>query len=156
LRRYGHRSHDRGRRGRARHPAEGFARPRCEEPHGRSPGGDVKHVDGNQRISLNNRPRGRSCIQLDRRLEVRQASRFAVRSYTPQGPAISIGGLPDQMGQGGREVDRVLSRPACYLQYRAVLWKHPSEYRQDRVSITRNGRRGQRAGRDRVTHVSWT
>ncbi len=57
---------------------------------------------------------------------------------------VGIGRLPDDMGQGGGEMDGVLAAAAGDFQHGSRRRQHLPQYRQDRIAVARD--RGRREG----------
>ena len=113
---------------------------------GRRPGGDVDHVDVQDRVGVGNRPRRELDVEL-------QWGRDVVRAGGdgPGADAVEVHGrrvrrLPAQGGQLAREERHVLPRPAGDLQHQACRRQDATENLEDRPAVPLGGGRVQPAG----------
>ena len=74
-----------------------------------------------------------------------ESGRGRMRRDAGAGLRVGIGRLPDEMGQGGGEMDGVLAAAAGDLQHGSRRGQHVPQYRQDRIAVARHGGRGQGA-----------
>ena len=95
----------------------------------------MDHVDGDDRISPLHRPFRGGRIQDKRREQVRQARRRPMSGDALEGLLITICGLPGQMREGCRKVNRVLTGPTGNLQNLPGLREHPAKHAQDGIAI---------------------
>src|SRR4051812_19862998 len=115
------------------------------QPLGGPPRRDVDHVDRNDRIGASDGPAWHGRIELERRLEVRQSGRAAMRRDAAQRRGVSVARLPGEMREAGGEVHGMLAGAACDLEHRAATRQHATKHREDRIAVARDGRRGEAA-----------
>ena len=98
----------------------------------------MDHVDSNDRISPLHGPFWTSSIQDERHEQVRQASRRPMSGDAPESLLFTICGLPDQMREGCRKVNGVLTGPTGNLQNLPGRREHPAKHAQDGIAIAGN------------------
>ncbi|SOR31619.1 protein of unknown function [Methylorubrum extorquens] len=116
------------------------------QPDGRVPGGDMDHVDRDNRVHPCHRPRLTGRVDRQWQSDVRQPGGAGVGDDTATGRLIRIAGHPDACGERTSEVSGVLARPARDLEDKAAGRENALEDLDDRGGVAGRGRRKQGIG----------